>query len=446
MNILLLQSYLGRKEMADIYPIGLTYLKTVLRDHNVIIYDSNIDEKPFPEGLIKAIKKTCPRIIGISLRNIDTTIYADQFLYYKTLKLTLRVIKKNFQDIKIVIGSTAFSMFAEEIMKRHSSIDFGIYLEAEESFPELLDNLQEPEKVPGVFFRRGDEVIFTGKRKAPNFAKLPMPIRNTELLSKYSGPGTVGIQSKRGCAMNCLYCTYPFLSGNRLRMRSPSDVVDEIEYLVKEHGLKHLCFVDPMFNFPPSHAVDICREIIRRGVKINWGAWFNEHHLDEELVKLSIEAGCDGFSFSPDGITHKGLKALNKISRPEDITKVYRMARNYPKMRISFNFFAFPPGRGLYDFFVLCVFFLKCKVFLGKKLLSFGVGTIRIEPNTGIRTMAIKEGLIKSDDSLLPETEEELAQYFYIPPSVRFYLHLLERLRVVARRFKQKIRAIRSSR
>lgn len=442
MNILLVQSYLGRKEKEDIYPLGLIYLKNALRDQNVAIYDPNVDKNPFPDGLIKVVKETCPEVVGISLRNVDTTLYADRFLYYKTLKTTLRVIKEIPQDIKIIIGSTAFSMFAEEIMKRHPAIDFGFYLEAEESLPELLDHLHEPEKVSGIFFRRGNKVVFTGKRKPPNFAKLPMPIRDVALLKKYSGPGAVGIQAKRGCVMNCLYCTYPFLSGSRLRMRSPSDVVDEIEYLLKEHGLKHLAFVDPVFNCPASHAADICREIIRREVKFNWGAWYNEHHLDEELVKLSIEAGCDCFCFSPDSITQMGLKTLKKDITPEDIQKVYRIARRHPKMRVMFNFFAFPPGQGLYHFLILIIFFLRCKLFLRKRLLSFGVGTIRVEPNTRAESMAIKDGLIEPGDSLLPETDHELERYFYILPSTRLYIRVLEGLRVVYRVLRKTTRVI----
>lgn len=443
MNILLVQSYLGRKEESNLYPIGLAYLKTALKDHNVTIYDPNVDKNPFPDGLIKVVKETCPEVVGISLRNVDTTIYADRFLYYKTLKPTLRVIKEISQDIKIIIGSTAFSMFAEEIMKRHPAIDFGIYLEAEESLPELLDHLHEPEKVSGVFFRRGGEVVFTGKREPPDFARLPTPIRDAELLKKYSVPGSVGIQAKRGCVMNCLYCTYPFLSGTKLRMRLPSDVVNEIEYLVKKQGLKHLTFVDPVFNYPASHAADICREIIRREVKFNWGAWYNEHYLNDELVTLAIEAGCDCFSFSPDGITQMGLKTLKKDITPEDTERVYRIARRHRKMRVMFNFFAFPPGQGLYHFLILTIFFLKCKLFLRKRLLGFGVGTIRVEPNTGAASMAIKDGLIKPDESLLPETDQELVRYFYIPPSTRFYELVLYWLHVIYRGCKQMVGVIR---
>jgi hypothetical protein len=159
-------------------------------------------------------------------------------------------------------------------------------------------------------------------------------------------------------------------------------------------------------------------------------------------VKLSIEAGCDCFCFSPDSITQMGLKTLKKDITPEDIQKVYRIARRHPKMRVMFNFFAFPPGQGLYHFLILIIFFLRCKLFLRKRLLSFGVGTIRVEPNTRAETMAIKDGLIEPGDSLLPETDHELERYFYILPSTRLYIRALEGLRMVYRVLRKTTRVI----
>ncbi len=425
MNVLLVQSYLGRKEELAIYPIGIAYLKLVLEEkHDVVIYDPNIDKTPFPAGLIHELKRTKPDIVGISLRNLDTTSYKDRFLYYKTMGPAIEAIKKVVPQAKITVGNTAFSMFAVEIMEKYPEIDYGIFLEGEESFPQLLENLNNPANVEGVYFREDGKIKFSGPNTPPDFAALPMLKRDPGIKENYPGPAAIGIQAKRGCPFRCSYCSYTFLSGTAVRTRPPEQVVDEMEYLVKEHGIKQVIFVDPVFNHPSDHAINICREIIRRGVKIDWGAWYNERYLTEELVELAIEAGCDYFSFSPDAISAKGLKALGKSLSPDDIEKVYQFAKKYKGMRVAFNFFAFPPGGGIGDFLKLVKFYFRCKFNLKKQLIGIGIGTIRIEPHTTLMDMVVKEGLIEDNRlTLLPGTDKEMKGCFYIHPKDAPYFY-----------------------
>ena len=74
-----------------------------------------------------------PDIIGISLRNIDSTNKRRVVFYYDYLKKTLDVVKA-LSNAKIIIGGSGFSMFAKEIMKDEPRIDFGIFLEGEITF------------------------------------------------------------------------------------------------------------------------------------------------------------------------------------------------------------------------------------------------------------------------------------------------------------------------
>jgi len=56
-------------------------------------------------------------------------------------------------------------------------------------------------------------------------------------------PFTIGVQTKRGCVLKCIHCSDRYLLGENLRLRNPGVVVDEIEQLVKESGVKTLIFV-----------------------------------------------------------------------------------------------------------------------------------------------------------------------------------------------------------
>jgi radical SAM superfamily enzyme YgiQ (UPF0313 family) len=96
----------------------------------------------------------------------------------------------------------------------------------------------------------------------------------------------MGIETKRGCPYSCAYCVYPKLQGGRLRCRPPADVVDEMEALQKEFGVESFHFTDPVLNIPHGHLEDICREILRRRLKVRWSGFIREDHFNEQNAAL----------------------------------------------------------------------------------------------------------------------------------------------------------------
>ncbi|MCK4819555.1 cobalamin-dependent protein, partial [bacterium] len=144
MNVLLVQAYLGGNEPL-VFPIGLAYIKASITGHDVEVFDTNASKKPF-EDLGEVLENHSPQVVGISLRNIDSTNKREVVFYYSYLKETIDVIKKQSQA-KIIIGGSGFSMFAREIMEEEGRIDYGIFLEGEKVFPALLENLDNPQKV-----------------------------------------------------------------------------------------------------------------------------------------------------------------------------------------------------------------------------------------------------------------------------------------------------------
>jgi anaerobic magnesium-protoporphyrin IX monomethyl ester cyclase len=74
MRVLLLNSYLGSRSSEPIvFPLGLAYLASTLREHELLCWDPNIVEAPFTE-LASILDRFVPEVIGLSLRNIDSVI------------------------------------------------------------------------------------------------------------------------------------------------------------------------------------------------------------------------------------------------------------------------------------------------------------------------------------------------------------------------------------
>lgn len=423
MRILLIAAYLGRRELrGPVFPLGIAYLSATLskNKYEVQLFDPNIEENPY-EGIREKIKKFSPDVVGISQRNMDTTQRLDPFCYYSSLSPTLKLIRSIAPKTKIVVGGSGFSMFAPQVMEQNPEIDFGVFLEGEETFPALLENLDTPEKVPGIFYRRNNKVYFTGIPPLPNFSNLPMPDRDSLDLSKYTTPigSAIGIQTKRGCPLNCIYCSYPFLNGKTVRIRTPAHVVDEMELLYDKYGVKTVFIVDGVFNVPLDHAIGICNEIIRRKLKIKWNAWFDLAHFNEEFLQLCLEAGCTDFGFSPDAVTDQGLAALGKSITHEDLKRAFTLARKYKNAKFGFALFVNPPGENFVGLLKTICFFLKGTILL-KNHGGVGLCWIRIEPHTKMFEIACKEKIISPDTDLLATTPTQLKKLFYINPNLKY--------------------------
>ena len=399
MNILLVQAYLGKTE-PPVFPLGLSCLASSIKRHNLKVFDPNVSKGPFSE-LIDILRDFIPDVIGISLRNIDSTNKRKVVFYYPYLKEMIDVVKAGpCRNSKIIIGGSGFSMFPEEIMKDEPRIDYGVFLEGENTFPELLENLDQPDSVKGVFYRKNGKLVFTGPNHQVNLTNVAPPDRRIIHIKPYlTIPDAIGIETKRGCTLGCIYCIYGFLNGKTLRVKDPVRVVDEIESLVKDMKVKSFTFVDSVFNLPLSHAEAVCREMIKRGLDVSWSAWFHEDHMNEEFVNLVKNAGCKKIILSPDGFSDDVLHKLGKTIRKKGILKVFDMLKG-DGIEVCYNFFKNPPGQDLSTFLRLMSFCFKAKLRM-KDRVHFEFNSIRIEPHTRLCEIAIEEGLIDKDDNLL---------------------------------------------
>jgi anaerobic magnesium-protoporphyrin IX monomethyl ester cyclase len=397
MKILLIQSYLGGREPA-VFPVGLACLKASLDGHDVRVFDTNISSDPFRE-LQAMIREFGPDIVGISLRNIDSTNKRTVVFYYAYLGQALDSVK-SCSAAKIVIGGSGFSMFAAEIMNLEPRIDFGIYLEGETVFPALLENLDAPEKVPSVYYRKNGEVVFTGTTPPCDLNGLKMADCGIVPLSSYKERDALGIETKRGCALGCIYCIYGFLNGKQYRLKDPALVVDEIEQMVEKCGARRFMFLDSVFNFPKAHSEAICREIIRRGIKVKWSAWFSEATITGDFLELVAEAGCDSIMLSPDALSDPVLKTLGKNFNRKRVLEAYRLLRKSNRFEVSYNFFKTPPGQTIDNFLSIIFFCLKARWQMGRRV-HFEFNSLRIEPHTRLFEIALREGVINGSETLL---------------------------------------------
>jgi radical SAM superfamily enzyme YgiQ (UPF0313 family) len=219
------------------------------------------------------------------------------------------------------------------------------------------------------------------------------------------------------------------LNGNKVRLRSPAHVVDEIEDLLNM-GVKSFMFADALFTLPLHHASEICHEIIRRRLKVSWSAWAEPHFITKEFLLLAREGGCTSIAYSPDAMSDEALEKMGRRINKADIIKVYNYAKEIKGIKTGFGFFVSAPGETLKGFFETLSFFIRSNIMLKlKRRGGVGLSWIRLEPGTKLYEIALSEGIITRDTDLLPEPDSvRWKELFYVNRSLRIYNKLAHSL------------------
>ena len=435
MKILLIQAWLGPSKEYPVYPLGLAYLATMLEihGHEPFVFDPNMADRPI-EDIKRKIQACGPDAIGISLRNIDNQQRKDLFYYYKYFQKTLNAVDQVRKNALVIVGGPGFSIFPGIIMQRNPSIDLGVHLEAEESLPELLSSLSKPSQIKGVYYRTSNRVKYTGPAKLPDFKSLPIPKRHFLDPRPYADIDNqgVGIQTKRGCPLNCVYCVYPYLSGGFWRIRSPESVAEEIEYLRKDFDVRRIIFADSVVNLPYDFSRILFELLKKQKNKTEWVGYMHVKGVTREYLNLCVESGCKALIFSPDALSSGALKGLQKDISPEEIKELVNILKNqHLSLPVFYGLFINPPGETFSGLSKTLWFYLKHKI--SGKNRSVGINWIRVEPNSDIYKLALNEGVLSPETDLLPHDPACLDYTFYSKPGLRLADPVLKLLfRIIA--------------
>lgn len=294
-------------------PLGLAYLAAVLEKEKIPV---KIIDTPIlgysQKEIIKEAKKIEPTIIGFG--GVTQEFPAN-------LK-TASNLKKHLQDCLIFIGGSHVSATPKQTI-RHKCFDIAILGEAEKTIVDLIKTLAQGKnlkKVKGIAFRKGRKIIITPPRPfIKNLDTIPFPSHHLlPPLRKYSPtPGShknfpMGtIITSRGCPFQCTFCSRSVF-GNQVRFRSPKNVVDEIEVLVKDYGAREMRFWDDTLNFKPERLIEICKEILKRKLKFTWSCLCRVNFVTLRMLRWMKKAGCWQISY---GLESGNQEILNRVKK-----------------------------------------------------------------------------------------------------------------------------------
>jgi radical SAM superfamily enzyme YgiQ (UPF0313 family) len=321
-------------------PLSLGYLGAVSEKngHEVNIIDCQA-ERLEPEDYRKRLGQTNADVVGIT----STT------LTYKSALTIANVTKEELPDCTVVLGGCHATFWDENALKECPSLDIIVRREGEITFIDLLEKLQNKSSlngVKGITFRKSNSGITRNEDRPfmENLDDLPFPAFHLFPLGTFRRVGKIifPLTTSRGCVYWCDFCTAVRMFGRKYRMRSPKNVVDEIEMLQNKYGESQFAFYDDAFTIDPERVEKICEEIRQRKLAIHWDCEARVDMVNRRLLQKMKTAGCMAVWLGVESGSQLIIEKMHKRIKLDQTRNAFKAARELGIMTIANVVLGFP--------------------------------------------------------------------------------------------------------
>jgi radical SAM superfamily enzyme YgiQ (UPF0313 family) len=303
-------------ENIDPPPFGLYFLAATLLEHGHEVLIKNWhDRRDDPSSIESELRDERPDVLGLSLFHGNRWGGID----------AARIAKRLDPDVTVVAGGVGATFLDEHLLRHFSEIDYVVRGEGELSFPALLDWLvsdrsADPAGLKGVSFRSRGRIVRTPDApRVETLDALPNPAR----FFTYQH-----LALSRGCPGKCVFCGSPRFWGNKVRFHSAAYFVDQIE-LLAEKGVRFFYVSDDTFTLKRELVREVCEEILRRGLRVEWAAISRVDRVDAETLALMRRAGCIQLSFGVESGSVAIRGRLNKRFDNQAVERAFSLATRY---------------------------------------------------------------------------------------------------------------------
>jgi anaerobic magnesium-protoporphyrin IX monomethyl ester cyclase len=288
-------------------PLGLGYIAAYLNKHGI---STDLVDCTFlkQEEALRRVRQNNSDVIGIySMYSIKETAFQMAELLKDKTNL-------------LVAGGPLPTVSPNEFLKYFDIVAMG---EGEDTMLDLvggMDGAPDLSKVRGIAYKekgRGN-VRFTKTRGfIKDLNRIPFPARESfdnqaykAYYSKRFGYTITSVMTSRGCPFKCEFCSRPVF-GNTFRTRSATNIVNELEAVLKL-GYKRVWFADDCFTLNRNRLLDVCNEIIHRGIQIEWECLSRVDTVDKETTSKMKSSGCVRVFFGIESGNDKVLSLMRK--------------------------------------------------------------------------------------------------------------------------------------
>ncbi|MFQ5787534.1 MAG: B12-binding domain-containing radical SAM protein [Thermodesulfobacteriota bacterium] len=220
---------------------------------------------------------------------------------------------------------------------------------------DTLDN----ECVDAVVVGEGEEAfldIVKGNRNrivqwpyVKNLDTLPFPDRevikqerNIRVAYEDNGKRIASLFSSRGCPFKCTFCASHSVWSRKVRYRSADNILDEFEQVVKDLRIEFIKFSDDTFTIKKELVRELCEKKIKRNLEIPWGCNVRANVVDEDLLRLMKQAGCEEIWVGVESGSSKILKEMKKGISIDKVRWVFKVTAELGIFRRAYMLLGMP--------------------------------------------------------------------------------------------------------
>jgi anaerobic magnesium-protoporphyrin IX monomethyl ester cyclase len=320
-------------------PLGIAYLGAVAEKagYKVTVIDCQAEKLTY-ETFRSCIAQTPSDIIGVT---------ATTLLYKSAMKL-ITIAKEVQPHAVTMLGGSHGTFWDENALNEYPNLDLVVRREGEKTFIELIKKLEAHSSlgnVLGITYRNGDKIIRNVDRPfIEDLDSLPFPAHHLLPLEnlKHNGKIIFPLVSSRGCVYWCDFCSTVRMFGRGYRMRSPKNVVDEMQFVHDKYGVDQVTFYDDAFSVDRNRVIKICEDLLSRKLHMKWDCGTRVDMVDRELMKTMRDAGCFAVWLGVESGSEAILGAMNKRIKLDQTRVAYKTAHEVGLMTIANVVLGFP--------------------------------------------------------------------------------------------------------
>jgi len=331
-------------------PLGLLYIGAVLEKegYEVRIVPADILKLSWRK-IRKEIRDYDPDVVGV------TSTTENRFQSFKLIEQA----KKALPRVITMMGGPHASMAAQDCLEHIPELDIVVKGEGEQTVLEICSLLEKSKDLNALTSVNGISIKVNGNIKSnpprppiKDLDTIPFPAFHLVPFKEYNfvfevpghGPlPAINMMSSRGCPFECNFCATPINWGRTVRKRTPENVIEEIEILKREYGVKIIFFYDDTFNADPKRLERICDMIIEKKLDIFWKCDVRIDILDKPLLTKMKKAGLFHLSFGLEaGSERVREKIIHKKLNIEDFSQVIQWCLDLDIIPNVFFIFSHP--------------------------------------------------------------------------------------------------------
>jgi ribosomal peptide maturation radical SAM protein 1 len=260
-------------------------------------------------------------------------------------------IKELDSDKKIILGgSRTTGNLGVRVLEAFDFIDFIVSGDGEEALYRLASDYKNHELIPGLIFRKGNDINWNKNVDFFDLNKLSIPSYDSFYVELYEASegvqqyfhyyGRLPVEISRGCWWNkCSFCNMN-LQHKKYREKSVDKIIEEINFLSEKYNILDFQIIG---NTLPAKDFNLLFEKIKALDKdFNFVAETragqlksNDYTLMKDAGFTTIQTGVESFSSNYLKKMHKGTRVIDNIAalkycKENGIKNIYNLIINYP--------------------------------------------------------------------------------------------------------------------